>query len=116
MNGPEGSREEPPLVLVTGGTDKNLDYSPLVEAAGGLEGVILLAGSGSDKLQGLFAAKGIPFQGPFNKLDDAVRAALDAARPGSIVILSPGCASFGMFLNEFDRGKKWKEAIRRLAN
>jgi UDP-N-acetylmuramoylalanine--D-glutamate ligase len=30
---------------------------------------------------------------------------------GDIVALSPGCASFGMFLNEFDRGKKWKEAV-----
>jgi UDP-N-acetylmuramoylalanine--D-glutamate ligase len=29
------------------------------------------------------------------------------------VILSPGCASFGMFLNEFDRGRKWKEAVKK---
>jgi UDP-N-acetylmuramoylalanine--D-glutamate ligase len=110
------SRGEPPLVLVTGGSDKNLDFSPLVEATGGLEGVILLAGSGSDKLKGLLAARGIPFRGPFDRIDDTVRAVLEAARPGSIAVLSPGCASFGMFLNEFDRGDKWKEAVRRLAN
>jgi UDP-N-acetylmuramoylalanine--D-glutamate ligase len=42
-------------------------------------------------------------------------AALGAAEPGDTVVLSPGCASFGMFLNEFDRGRRWKEAVRRLA-
>jgi UDP-N-acetylmuramoylalanine--D-glutamate ligase len=104
------------LILVTGGTDKNLDYSPLVDAAGGLRGIILLAGTGSDKLKELFAARGIPFRGPFDTVEGAAQAALDAARPGDLVALSPGCASFGMFLNEFDRGKKWKEAVRRLAN
>ncbi|MDR0998960.1 MAG: UDP-N-acetylmuramoyl-L-alanine--D-glutamate ligase [Treponema sp.] len=114
--GGAGNVEPPPLVLVTGGTDKNLDFSPLVEAAGDLEGIILLAGSGSDKLKGLLAAQGVPFRGPFDRIDDAVQATLDAARPGSVAVLSPGCASFGMFLNEFDRGEKWKEAVRRMAN
>jgi UDP-N-acetylmuramoylalanine--D-glutamate ligase len=105
---------ESPLVLVTGGADKNLDFSPLAEAAKGAREIILLAGTGSEKLRELFAARGIPFRGPFDTVDNAVRAAQDAARPGDIVILSPGCASFGMFLNEFDRGKKWKEAVKRL--
>jgi UDP-N-acetylmuramoylalanine--D-glutamate ligase len=109
-------REEAPLILVTGGTDKNLDYSPLVDAAEGLKEIILLAGSGSDKLKELFTARGVPFRGPFDTVDGAVGAALDAARPGDIAALSPGCASFGMFLNEFDRGKKWKEAVRRLTS
>jgi UDP-N-acetylmuramoylalanine--D-glutamate ligase len=31
------------------------------------------------------------------------------------VVLSPGCTSFGMFLNEFDRGRRFKEAVTRLA-
>jgi UDP-N-acetylmuramoylalanine--D-glutamate ligase len=100
-----------PVVLVTGGTDKNLDYGPLVEAAKKAKGLTLLAGTGSDKLAPLFTRAGIPFNGPFDTLDAAVRSALEAAAPGDAVVLSPGCASFGMFVNEFDRGRKWKETV-----
>jgi UDP-N-acetylmuramoylalanine--D-glutamate ligase len=104
-----------PITLVTGGTDKNLDFSPLVWAAKWAGAVVLLEGSGSEKLRGLFDAAGIAYRGPFDSLDRAASAALEAAVTGGCVVLSPGCASFGMFLNEFDRGLKWKETIRRLA-
>jgi len=110
--GTDGGR----LILVTGGTDKNLDFSPLVQAAGRAKALILLAGTGSEKLRALFHDAGIAYRGPFDDLDRAVTAALEAAAPGDRVALSPGCASFGMFLNEFDRGRKWKEAVRNLSN
>ena len=100
------------LILVTGGTDKNLDFAPLVQAAGQAKAIILLAGTGSEKLRALLADAGIAYVGPFDDLDKAVTTALAAAAPGEVVALSPGCASFGMFRNEFDRGRKWKEAIR----
>ena len=103
------------LVLVTGGTDKNLDFGVLAQAAGNAKALILLAGTGSNKLKGLLDAGGVKYRGPFDSLEAAVKAALDAAVSGDTVILSPGCASFGMFLNEFDRGLKWKEAVRKLA-
>jgi UDP-N-acetylmuramoylalanine--D-glutamate ligase len=103
------------LIVVTGGADKNLDFSPLAETAGQAKAVILLAGSGSEKLRALLSGSGIGYRGPFDELDTAVTAALEKAVPGDRVLLSPGCASFGMFLNEFDRGRKWKEAVKRLA-
>jgi UDP-N-acetylmuramoylalanine--D-glutamate ligase len=105
-----------PLVLVTGGTDKNLDYSPLVNTADKAAAIVLLAGTGSDKLVKLLGEEGIDYSGPFDNLDNAVRAALDKAcgLKNGIVALSPGCASFGMFLNEFDRGRKWKESVKDL--
>jgi UDP-N-acetylmuramoylalanine--D-glutamate ligase len=103
------------LVLVTGGADKNLDFSPLAKAAGKAKAVIILAGSGSDKLRGLLDGAGISCLGPFDVLENAAKTALDIAASGDRICLSPGCASFGMFLNEFDRGRKWKETITRLA-
>ena len=100
-----------PLILVTGGTDKNLDFSPLAKAAVKAKEVILLAGTGSEKLSRLLGENGVNYSGPFDDLDKAVRCVLEKAQKGFIVALSPGCASFGMFLNEFDRGRKWKEAV-----
>lgn len=104
-----------PPVLVAGGTDKNLDFSPLVRGASRVKTLILLAGTGSDKLIALLNARGISYKGPFDTVDGAVAESLESAEPGDAVVLSPGCASFGMFLNEFDRGDKWKEAVVRLA-
>jgi UDP-N-acetylmuramoylalanine--D-glutamate ligase len=104
---------EAPLVLVTGGTDKNLDFSPLVQAAPKAGAIILLAGTGSEKLKNLFDKAGICYSGPFDDIDLAAQAAFKAAAGGGIVALSPGCTSFGMFLNEFDRGDKWKAAVMR---
>ena len=49
--------------------------------------------------------------GPFPSLESALGAALSNARPGEIVILSPGCASFGMFQNEFDRGRQFRDLV-----
>ena len=103
------------LVLVTGGTDKNLDFSPLVKMSPKASAVILLAGTGSDKLEILLDGVGIDYIGPFDDLDEAVKCAVEKAKAGGIIVLSPGCASFGMFLNEFDRGRRWKDACLRLA-
>ena len=116
---------EVPLVLVTGGTDKNLDYAPLVEAAARAKEVVLLEGSGSLKIAPLLRAAGISFHGSFGNLETAVTCAVETA--GNLaagaagtnvpvcVVLSPGCASFGMFQNEFDRGRQWKETVVRLS-
>jgi UDP-N-acetylmuramoylalanine--D-glutamate ligase len=100
-----------PVTLVTGGTDKNLDFGVLAAAAPRAKAIILLAGTGSDKLRVLLDKAGVPYQGPWDSMDGALRSALSAASAGDVVVLSPGCASFGMFLNEFDRGRKWKEAV-----
>jgi UDP-N-acetylmuramoylalanine--D-glutamate ligase len=102
------------LVLVTGGTDKNLDFSPLAKAAAKAGAVILLSGSGSEKLIKLLGEAGVDYSGPFDDLEKAVKCALEKAARGGIIALSPGCASFGMFLNEFDRGRKWKDAVLRI--
>jgi UDP-N-acetylmuramoylalanine--D-glutamate ligase len=105
---------ETPPVLVTGGTDKELDFAVLAKAAAGARAIILLAGTGTEKLKSLLDAGGVRYLGPFDSLDSAAGAVLETVKPGDRVVLSPGCTSFGMFQNEFDRGEKWKEKISRL--
>ncbi len=110
----------PPL-LIAGGTDKNLDLEPLVRACASAAAVALLGGSASDKLIPLLRRDGTEYAGPFGNPDSALEDALDWAlerhkimgNENSCVVLSPGCASFGLFRNEFDRGRKFAVALQR---
>ena len=103
-----------PVVLITGGTDKNLDFEPVHRAYARAKAIVLLAGTGTDKLLQWLERDGTPYSGPFDDLEAAVRMAASLAREGDRVVLSPGCASFGMFLHEFDRGRKFKETVSRV--
>ena len=111
-----------PVFLIAGGTDKNLDFRPLAEAAERAAGIFLLQGSGTSKLAGLLEAAGVPFAGPFPSLPVTLANAWEQARAqsrrsagGCSLVFSPGCASFELFLNEFDRGRRFKELVRSLA-
>jgi len=103
-----------PLVLLAGGTDKNIDFSPLRNVVHVPRAVVLLAGTGTDKIRVLLNEENVPFEGPFDNLREALVKSLACARKvssesGASLLFSPGCTSFGMFLNEFDRGRKFKE-------
>ena len=101
-----------PWVLIAGGSDKRLDFAPLAErlcATDGLRGVVLLPGSGTDRLQPLLAECRVDVA---DSMAEAVDQALDLARPGDAVLLSPACASFGLFSNEFDRGDQYVARLR----
>ena len=104
-----------PVVLIAGGTDKNIDFSPLAEIASTPAAIVLLRGTGTDKIRGVLDAQGVRYEGPFDALEPAVRTAMDHAPAGASVLFSPGCTSFGMFLNEFDRGRRFKETVLALA-
>ncbi len=108
------SYEKPPL-LICGGTDKELDMSPLERMEGKCAGVFLLAGSASDRMIPYLERSHCPWKGPYYTLKEAFRGALAAAKEGDRIILSPGATSFGMFLNEFDRGRQFVELVRSLA-
>jgi UDP-N-acetylmuramoylalanine--D-glutamate ligase len=104
-----------PVVLIAGGADKELDFTGLgqaVRATGSkVKAVVLLEGSATDKLA---KALGEKVAGRYDHFPAAVRAAAALAAPGEMVLLSPGCASFGMFANEFDRGDQFNEIVHAL--
>jgi UDP-N-acetylmuramoylalanine--D-glutamate ligase len=104
-----------PIHLIAGGSDKHVDLAPLAEAAAErATAIYLLNGSATPRLQELLAEHGVTDAGPFDSMQAAVRAATAAARPGDVVLLSPGCASFGLFRDEFDRGEQFRQAVRAL--
>ena len=100
-----------PIHLIAGGTDKNLDFSPLAEHLRIPARISLLQGSGTDRLISVLDSLAIPFGGPFGSLEEATRHAVDNAAPGSSILFSPSCTSFGMFQNEFHRGKAFKDLV-----
>ena len=108
------------IILITGGTDKSLDFTPLTEALAKnkspVKSLYMLAGSGTDKLKIQLDARGIPYKGVYANLDSllcALKTELDA-ETGQIgnVVFSPGATSFGMFNNEFDRGRQFMEKVK----
>jgi len=101
-----------PWVLIAGGSDKRLDFAPLAKrlsATDGLRGAVLLPGSGTDRLRPLLGDCRIAAAAD---MAQAVDQALALARPGDAVLLSPACASFGLFSNEFDRGDQFVARLR----
>ena len=46
-------------------------------------------------------------------MEEAVKSAQQRAHAGDIILLSPGFASFGMFINEYDRGNQFMKAIQK---
>ena len=102
-----------PIVLIAGGSDKELVFDDLARAIKTTTAnVILFRGKAQEKLQALFGTD-VPATIASN-MDEAFRAALAAAVPGSIILLSPGATSFGIFKNEYDRGDQFNECFKNL--
>lgn len=104
------------IVLIAGGSDKGLEYSSLrpvmQDPESRVAAVVLLEGSATAKIRAVCEPKVIEECG---SLADAVTAACVAAHPGTVVLLSPGCASFGMFVNEFDRGDHFRKLVEAIS-
>lgn len=105
------SYEGRPIILIAGGASKNLDLTELgQEISKKVKAVILLEGSATSELEKAITAKKL-ILGRFNNFKKAILTAKNKAVPGDVVLLSPGCASFGMFKNEFDRGEQFNNVV-----
>jgi UDP-N-acetylmuramoylalanine--D-glutamate ligase len=108
-----------PIVLVAGGNTKHL---PLEDWPAAIvrrcRDVVLLAGSGTEELLPAIQdeadkqSAANPVRGVFDNLALALDQAVSLARPGDTLLFSPGFTSFGMFLNEFDRGDQFIAYVR----
>ncbi|MBQ7855730.1 MAG: UDP-N-acetylmuramoyl-L-alanine--D-glutamate ligase [Alistipes sp.] len=99
-----------PVVWIAGGTDKGNDYTPLKEFASQKIHTLVCMGVDNSKLINEFSGI-IPNVTSTSSLDEAMRAATAAAKPGDVVLLSPACASFDLFRNYENRGEEFKAWI-----
>ncbi|MBI5356135.1 UDP-N-acetylmuramoyl-L-alanine--D-glutamate ligase [Candidatus Collierbacteria bacterium] len=109
-----------PIVLIAGGSSKKLDLKPLAEEIldsyrkHRVKRVILLKGEGTDELMDYLEGAGSRLiDGVCDDFGAAVTKARNLAISGDTVLLSPGCASFSMFNNEFDRGDQFNQIVRK---
>ena len=109
------------IVLVAGGNTKFLPLDDWPETiVKKCRDVVLLEGTGTHKLlpaieeaaQKLGIAN--PVRGVFDDLTAAMDTAVSLTHAGDVLLFSPGFTSFGMFLNEFDRGDNFVAYVRRL--
>jgi len=103
------------IILIGGGADKQLNFHHLsLEIKKTCKQVIMLSGAATPRF--IQALKGINYPAKniteFDNFKKAIYFAKEIAENGDIVLLSPACASFGMFANEFDRGKQFVKIIK----
>ncbi len=99
------------IILIAGGTDKNLDLKDLVkDVKKYAKEVVLLPGNGTDRLKKLLSSVKFYEEDTLTKVVDK---AFSLAKEGDIILFSPGFTSFGMFSNEYDRGDKFMEIVNK---
>ncbi|HBI80388.1 MAG TPA: UDP-N-acetylmuramoyl-L-alanine--D-glutamate ligase [Bacteroidales bacterium] len=102
-----------PVVWIAGGKDKGNDYSELMELVKQKVKVLICLGVDNSKLHTAFEGI-VPVIVDAKSAEEAVQHAYKLSVPGDTVLLSPACASFDLFENYEDRGRKFKAAVRAL--
>lgn len=110
---------EAPILLIAGGRDKNLPWDDVARRIAQKTRALFLVGEAAEMIR---AAVEPHLGGGRSVLDahdirlcatlaEAVHAAADSARPGDVVLLSPGCTSYDMFTDFEERGREFSRAV-----
>ncbi|MFL5429862.1 MAG: UDP-N-acetylmuramoyl-L-alanine--D-glutamate ligase [Myxococcales bacterium] len=100
------------VVLIMGGKGKGAPYAPLRSLFKGRVEALLTIGEDAERIE-----QELGDLVPTTSCKDLLRACTEArriARSGSVVLLSPACASYDQFKNFEDRGERFKEIVRRI--
>lgn len=109
-----------PEILILGGSSKNSNFEELGKVIGDAENIKAIIGIGEEWARIKAEIKNVRpdtliLEGA-DSMEKIVLAASKLALPGDVVLLSPACASFGMFQNYKDRGHQFKDEVRKLKN
>ncbi len=107
-----------PEILILGGSSKNSNFEALGKTIREAKNIKAIIGIGSEwdriKEQLPISSFNIQIYEDLETMSEIVEKAHEIAELGDIVILSPACASFGMFTNYKDRGEQFKKAVNNL--
>ena len=107
-------RPRPRLWLIAGGDGKGQSFEPLAQPVARHARAVLLIGQDANRLRAALATTGVELIDCLT-LEQAVQTAAQRARPGDVVLLSPACASFGMFRNYLHRSETFLAAVQQVA-
>lgn len=106
-----------PIVLLAGGADKGSDFKGLAkEIKQRVKFTVLFAGVATPRIEKALQRAGYPKKQikVVNNIESAVKLAREKIGETGTILMSPGCASFGMFKNYKERGRLFKEAVKKL--
>lgn len=103
-----------PTVLIGGGYDKQSEYDAWIEAFDGKVKALVLIGQTREKIAACARAHGVENIILADTFEEAFAICVEQAAPGDAVLLSPACASWGMFPNYEVRGKMFKELVEKI--
>ncbi len=103
-----------PTCLIGGGYDKDSTYKEWIESFDGKVKILVLIGQTREKIAAEAEACGFTDYVFADSLQEAVDICYEKAATGDAVLLSPACASWGMFPNYEVRGKMFKEMVHAL--
>ena len=105
-----GAFEAGSVRLIAGGSDKGDPFEGLEIPLSEKVAFAALIGATADQLADICQKAGVPHR-VCKDMDEAVDVASEGASKGQTVLLSPGCASFGLFKDYLDRANKFREAV-----
>ena len=103
-----------PTVLIGGGYDKGSEFDFYVKAFEGKVKALVLIGQTSEKIAATCEKYGYDSVHYANSMEEAVDLCRKLAKEGDAVLLSPACASWGMFDNYEQRGRIFKDLVNNL--
>ena len=101
-----------PIILIAGGKDKNMDYTPLQDLVRKKCKILILLGEAKEKINRALGDHAETFL--VGTFEEAIMLASQKSRAGDIILLSPGCSSFDMFRNFEERGDYFKKLVSQL--
>ncbi len=102
-----------PIVLIGGGYDKGGDFDEYIKAFDGRVKELVLIGDTADRIEETAYRYGFNNVKKAGSLEEAVEICKRDASPGDCVLLSPACASWDMFPNYEERGRKFKYYVNK---
>ena len=101
-----------PTLLIGGGYDKNSEYDEWIAAFDGKVKHLVLIGQTKEKIAETARRMGVESVVLMDSFEEAMEFCVSHAEPGDAVLLSPACASWGMFKNYEERGRMFKDYVK----